>query len=128
MKKFSLQAMTLRSGFAQHGFSLAELAIALALVGFLMLAILQFVNLLQRKEREIPRQVSLEMRARDGLDNLMESMRMIGTRVLGPQPPSSTPTPDPNAPSPEPTQTPGPGPLSQFSIVWAQPYDLLYNG
>jgi len=26
-----------------------------------------------------------------------------------------------------PTPTPGPGLQSQFAILWAQPYDLMYN-
>jgi hypothetical protein len=100
---------------------LIELVVVLVVMGTLAVHLAHMASGMKQRAVTVPRQIQLEDRARKTMDQLMERLRMIGAHVPGPQPPGPTPTP------PGATPTPGPGPTSQFAILWAQPFDLMFN-
>jgi hypothetical protein len=115
------QALLEKSVRDASGITLVEVAIVVALMGFLLAHVLTLSTSLKQRSITASRQIDVETRARPVMDKLMERLRMIGAHVPGPQAPDPLPTPG------TPTPTPGPGLKSQFAILWAQPYDLLYN-
>jgi hypothetical protein len=114
-------AALMRQAGSEAGTSLVELVIVLVVMSILAIHLAHMATGMKQRAVTVPRQIQLEERLRKTMDQLLEPLRMIGAHVPGPQPPGATPTP------PGATPTPGPGPTSQFAILWAQPFDLMFN-